>query len=82
MAQVTLKPVLLANYLASNLFNRVGMDNKYEGQADVAREEYSIVCQSSVFTCHLDVGLVRTTIDNEAFSDLKGAVDKRPVCPS
>ena len=48
------------------------MDNAYEGQVDVAREEYnveSIVCQSSLFTCHLDVSLVRAATDDEAFRD-------------
>lgn len=72
MAWNTLQPVLVANYLANNLLNRLGMDNAYKGQVDVAREEYnveSIVCQSSVFTCHLDASLVRTATDNEAFRD-------------
>lgn len=85
MAWVTLQPVLLSKYLADNLLNRVGIDNKYEGQVVVAREEYnveSIVGQSSNFSCHLDAGLVRTTTVNEAFGDLKGAVNRRCICPS
>lgn len=72
MAWNTLQPVSLANYLANNLLNRLGMDNAYKGQVDVAREDYnveSIACQSSVFTCHLDASLVGTATDHAAFRD-------------
>uniref|UniRef100_A0A8C9A788 Large ribosomal subunit protein uL18 C-terminal eukaryotes domain-containing protein n=1 Tax=Prolemur simus TaxID=1328070 RepID=A0A8C9A788_PROSS len=50
----------------------------YEGQVEVTGDEYnveSIDGQPGAFTCYLDAGLARTTIGNEVFGALKGAVD-------
>lgn len=54
--------------LACRLLSRLGRDQIYEGQVEVAREEYEVNStdgQPGAFTCCLDVGLARTANGNK-----------------
>ena len=64
--------------LALRLLNRFGMDEIYEGQVEVAGDEYNVESndgQPGAFTWYLDAGLARSTTGNKVLGALKGAVD-------